>query len=79
MSVLAPNSLGSNKMLPAVYRRSDITRQVTIADKQPVPGLSGEQLIDVTNGGYKPLRKNCAVPVGPGTSYPKGMIIDVWT
>ena len=79
MSGLPPINLHSDKMLPAVYRRSDITRQVTITGQQSSPGPRGEQLVDVSNNGYKRLRKNCAAPVSPGSAYPKGIIIDLWT
>jgi hypothetical protein len=79
MSGLPPINLHSDKMLPAVYRRSDITRQVTIAGKQFLPGPPGDQLVDVSNNGYIRLRKSCAAPVEPGAAHPKGMLIDVWT
>lgn len=78
MSGLPPINLHSDKMLPAVYRRSDITRQVTVTGKQSLPGPPGEQLIKVSNNGYKHLRKNPTAPVEPGAAYPKGMIVDVW-
>jgi hypothetical protein len=79
MSGLPPINLQSNKMLPAVYRRFDVTRQVTISGQQSSPGPRGEQLVDVSNNGYNHPLKNCAAPVSPGAVYPKGIIVDVWT
>ena len=79
MNGLPPINHQSDKMLPAVYRRTDITRQVIITGKQPLPGSSSGHLVDVSNNGYKRLSKNCAAPIEPGAVYPKGMIIDVWT
>jgi hypothetical protein len=79
MSALPPINHHSDKMLPAVYHRSDITRQVAITGRQSLSGSQGEWLADVSTNGYKRLRKNCAAPVEPGAVYPKGMIIDVWT
>lgn len=78
MSGLPPIHHQGDTMLPAVYRRADITRQVTVTGKRSLPGPQGEQLVDISNNGYKPLRKDCAVPVEPGSAYPKGMVIDVW-
>jgi hypothetical protein len=79
MSGLPPINLHSDKMLPAVYRRSDIPRQVTVTGKQSLAGPPGDQLIDVSNNGYTRLQKNSAPPVAHGATHPKGMIIDVWT
>ncbi len=79
MSGLPPINLQSDNMLPAVYRRTDITRQVIVTGNQSVPGPSGEHLVDLSNNGYKRLSKNCAAPIEPGAVCPKGMIIDVWT
>lgn len=79
MGGLPPINLQSDKMLPAVYRRTDITRQVITTGNQSLPAPSGEHLVAVSNNGYKRLPKNCAAPIAPGAVYPKGMIIDVWT
>ncbi len=79
MSGLPPINLQRDKMLPAVYRRTDITRQVIATGNQSVPGPSGGHLVDVSNNGYKRLSKNCAAPIEPGAVYSKGMIVDVWT
>jgi hypothetical protein len=79
MSGLRPINLQSDKMLPAIYRRTDITRQVIMTGKQSLSGPSGEHLIGVSNNGYKRVQKNCAAPIDPGPIFPKGMIIDVWT
>ncbi len=78
MSALPPINHHRDNMLPAVYRRADITRQVAITGKSSLPGAPGEQLVDISNNGYRPLRKNSAAPVEQGSAYPKGRVIDVW-
>ncbi len=78
MSGLPPINHPSEKMLPAVYRRADVARPATIMEKRSLQGAPGEQLVDISNNGYRPLRKNSAALVEPGSAYPKGMVIDVW-
>jgi hypothetical protein len=79
MSGLPPINLQSDNMLPAVYRRTDITRQVVTTGKQSLSGSSGEHLIDARNNGYKRVQTNCAAQLEPDAVYRKGMIIDIWT
>lgn len=78
MSGLPPINLQGDKMLPAVYRRTDITRQVVVTGNQTLPGPSGEHPVNVSNNGYNRLSKNCVAPTESGAVCPKGMIIDVW-
>jgi hypothetical protein len=78
MSGLPPINLHNDNMLPAVYRRSDIARQVSVTGKPSLPGSAGEELVDVSNNGYTRLRKNRAAPVASAAASPKGMIVDVW-
>jgi hypothetical protein len=82
MSGLPPIDVHDSKMLPAVYRRSDITRSVNVAGRQAFLGRSERQIVaandDPMSSGYTRSRSNSPVAVKPGNSCPKGMMIDVW-
>ena len=82
MSSLPPIDVRDNKMLPAVYRRSDIVRSAHVAGGQSPQGWQEGQLVaanDVTiSSGYTRSRNNSPTVVKTGNPCPKGMIIDVW-
>ena len=82
MSSLPPIDVHESKMLPAVYRRSDITRAVKVAGRQSFPGRPAGQIVAANDGvissGYARSRNNAPAVVKPGNFCPKGMIIDVW-
>ncbi len=82
MSSSPPIDVHDSKMLPAVYRRSDITRSVNVAGRRSFPGRPEGQIIpandSITSGGYTRSRNNSPAVVKPGNFCPKGMIIDVW-
>jgi hypothetical protein len=82
MSSLPPLDVHADKMLPTVYRRSDIVRPATVAGRQTLQRPSDGQIIAMNNSrinsDYSNLRRNSPAAAAPGTSCPKGMIIDVW-
>jgi hypothetical protein len=82
MSSLPPLDVHADKMLPMVYRRSDIVRSATVVGRQTLQRSSDGQIIAMNNGriniDYSNLRCNSPAAAAPGTSCPKGMIIDVW-
>ncbi len=83
MSGLPPIDVHDNKMLPAVYRRSDIIRSANVTGRQSLRG-SPEGQIGAANdsvndsGGYTRSRNDSPAVIKPGNPCPKGMIIDVW-
>jgi hypothetical protein len=82
MSGLPPLDVHDHKMLPAVYRRSDIARPANIAGRQSRQGLPEGQLVPVGGGAedtrYTRPRNNSPMVVRTGSSRLKGMIVDVW-
>jgi hypothetical protein len=82
MSGLPPIDVRDSKMLPAVYRRSDIARSADVAGRQSPQGWQEGQLVAASDGaissGYTHSRNNSPMVVKTGNSCPKGMIIDVW-
>jgi hypothetical protein len=82
MSGLRSIDVRDNKMLPTVYRRSDITRSANIASRLPPQGWQEGQLVaandDAISNGYTRSRNNSPLAVKTGNPCPKGMIIDVW-
>ena len=77
MSGLPPLDYHDSKMLPAVYRRSDITRTVNGAGRQPEGQIVAAN-DGVTNSGHTRSRTNSPAAVRRGNSCTKGMMIDVW-
>ena len=83
MSSLPPIDGHDNKMLPAVYRRSDIIRSVNVTGRQSPRGWSEGQIISANDGadrsgGYTRSRNDSPAVIKPGNPCPKGMLIDVW-
>ncbi len=82
MSSLPPIDGHDNKMLPAVYRRSDIIRSANAAGRQSPPGRQEGQIgvtnNEVNSSGYTRSRNDSPAVVRTGNPCPKGMIIDVW-
>ena len=83
MSRLPPVDVHDNKMLPAVYRRSDVVRSANVVGRQSSHGRQEGQIVatnhnDVNNSGYTRSRNNSTIMVKTGNSCPKGVIIDVW-
>lgn len=83
MSGLPPIDVHDNKMLPVVYRRSDIIQSANVTGRQSPRGWPEGQIVAVNDGvngsaGYTRSRSDSSAVVKPGTPCPKGMIIDVW-
>jgi hypothetical protein len=83
MSGLPPIDVHDGKMLPAVYRRTDIARSANVAGGSPPRGRSEGQMVVADGGGtskgYTRSGSNSPPAVSkPGNSLPKGMIVDVW-
>ncbi|MHB8770833.1 MAG: hypothetical protein ACYC7J_07555 [Syntrophales bacterium] len=81
MSGLPPVDTRDDKMLPAVYRRSDIVRSANVAARRPSPGRPDGRSIAAADGaaggGYTRQPSSSSATVGTGASR-KGMIVDVW-
>lgn len=82
MSGLPPIDVHDGKMLPAVYRRTDIVRSANVAGGQSSQGRAEGQIFAVNDGGnsngYTRSGNNSPAVAKPGKSFPKGMIVDVW-
>ncbi len=81
MSGLSPIDTRDDKMLPAVYRRSDIVQRANVAARRPSPerpeGKSLAATDGAASGGYTRKPSSSAATVGAGPPR-KGMIVDVW-
>jgi len=83
MSSLPPIDVHDTKMLPVVYRRSDIIRSANVTGRQSPRGWPEGQILAAndgvnSSGGYTRSRNDSPTVVKPGNPCPKGMIIDVW-
>lgn len=81
MSGLSPVDVRDDKMLPAVYRRSDIVRQGNAAARRPAQGrpegLVGEAPEATTGSGYARRARSSSATTGTVSSR-KGLLVDVW-
>jgi hypothetical protein len=82
MNGLPPIDAHDNKMLPVVYRRSDVARSANVGGRQSPQGRPEEQIVitndGATSSGYTRSRNNLPAVVKTGNSRPKGMLVDVW-
>jgi hypothetical protein len=82
MSGLPPVDAHDNKLLPAVYRRSDTARAANVAGRQSPPEQRDGNVALASDGAdssvYKRSRNHSPVEVKTGNSCPKGLIVDVW-
>jgi hypothetical protein len=80
MNGLPPIDSHDNKMLPAVYRRSDVARSANVGGRHSPQGRPDGQTViandGATSSGYTRSLNNS--PAVPGNACPKGVLVDVW-
>lgn len=81
MSGLSPIDTRDDKMLPAVYRRSDIVQRANVSARRPSPEQPERKSVAAADGaaggGYTRKPSSSSATVGAGTPR-KGVIVDVW-
>ena len=82
MNGLPPIDVNDHKMLPAVYRRSDIIRSTNATARQSFPERPDGHVAlandEINSNVYNRSRNNSPVVVKASSSYRKGLIVDVW-